>query len=351
MIIREVRPEEKPAFNQAVKHPLQSWEWGEFREKTGVSIARLGRFEGNRLTDGWQITFHKLPKLSYTAGYLPKCSLPDEEVMAALKQIGQQHQALFIKLEPNVGLPAGQAGLSVSEQSSGHKQIKQFLLDHGCVYGRPLFTKYTFQIDLTASEEALLGKMKQKTRYNIGLAHRKGVRVSEDNSDAAFGQYLDLTFQTTKRQGFYAHDRAYHTNMWQTLHQAGLAHLLKATWQDNVLVAWIVFAFHNTLYYPYGASASQHRDLMASNLVMWEAMRFGKHLGLHTFDLWGSLGPHANPKDPWYGFHHFKEGYGPTLIEFVGTFDYVLDSPRYQIYRALENLRWKWLRFRTGLPI
>lgn len=343
MLIREIRPEEKNDFNQAVPHPLQSFEWGEFREKTGVSVVRLGRFDNNRLIQGWQISFHKLPKISGSIGYCPKSSLPDQQVLEAIKAIGQKHQAVFIKLEPHVGQP-------VSSSKTGHQEIKKFLLENGCVYGRPLFTKYTFQIDLTKSEEELLGNMKQKTRYNLNLAYRKGVRISKDNSEEAFQTYLDLTFETTKRQGFYAHDRDYHTKMWQTLKPSGIAHLLKATWQNQILSAWILFVFGNTLYYPYGASSSQHRELMASNLIIWEAIRFGKHLNLKTFDLWGSLGPEANPKDPWYGFHRFKEGYGPDLVEFVGTFDYVLNTPLYQIYRLAENLRWKWLKFKTKLP-
>ncbi|OGD62360.1 hypothetical protein A2160_03885 [Candidatus Beckwithbacteria bacterium RBG_13_42_9] len=343
--MREIKPEEKQLFNQVVRHPLQSWEWGDFREKTGVQVVRIGRFSDHQLTDGWQITFHQVPKMPFTIGYAPKCSLPDEQVLAALKTIGQRYKALFIKLEPNVGLP-------VSQTSSAHQQIKDFLLNHDCVYGRPLFTKYSFQIDLTKPEEELMNNMKQKTRYNVGLAFRRGVRINEDNSPAAFKTYLDLTFEeTTKRQKFYAHDRDYHTQMWQTLQPAGMAHLLKATFENKTLVTWILFVFNHILYYPYGASSSQNREVMASNLMMWEAIRFGKHLGLKTFDLWGSLGPDADPKDPWYGFHHFKEGYGPTLVEFVGSFDYILDRPKYQLYRAAENLRWKWLKFKAGLPI
>lgn len=344
MLIREIRPEEKANYNRVVRHPLQAWEWGDFREKTGVSVIRLGRFENNQLVNGWQLTFHKLPKISATAGYCPRCSLPDKQVLEAFRAIGKKHQAVFIKLEPNVGLP-------VSQTQSAHKQIKKFLLENGCVYGRPLFTKYTFQIDLTKSENELLAKMKQKTRYNLGLAHRKGVIISQDNSETAFQTYLDLTFNvTTKRQGFYAHDRDYHTKMWQTLRPTGMAHLIKASWQNKVLAAWILFIFNETLYYPYGASSSEHRELMASNLIMWEAIRFGKHLKLKTFDLWGSLGPEPDAKDPWSGFHRFKEGYGPTLIEFVGTFDFVLDRPKYQVFRIMENLRWKWLKFKAKLP-
>jgi len=345
MLIREIKPQEKEFFNQVVHHPLQAWEWGEFREKTGVEVVRIGRFEDQQLVDGWQLTFHPIPRLPFTIGYAPKCTLPDEQVLAAFKAVGQKYRALSIKLEPNVGLP-------VTETTSAHQQIKDFLLSHGCVYGRPLFTKYTFQIDLTQSEEILLNKMKQKTRYNVGLAYRKGVRINEDNSPEAFKAYLDLTFQeTTRRQKFYAHDREYHAKMWQTLQPTGMAHLLKATWQNQILVTWILFVFHDTLYYPYGASSSQNREVMASNLIMWEAIRFGKHLSLKTFDLWGSLGPNADHKDPWSGFHRFKEGYGPTLIEFVGSFDYVLDRPKYHLYRLAENLRWKWLKFKASLPL
>lgn len=344
MLIREIRPEEKHVFNQTVRHPLQSWEWGEFREKTGVGVIRLGSFENNQLLDGWQITFHKIPKLPFTIGYLPKCSMPDEQVLAAFRDIGKQNNSLFIKLEPNVGAPVNEAGLA-------NKQVKQFLLSHNCVFGRPLFTRYSFQIDLTQPEEVLLSNMKPKTRYNVGLSFRKGVRIVEDNSEKAFQEYLDLTFkETTKRQQFYAHNREYHSKMWSILKPAGIAHLLRANFEAETLATWILFVFNNNLYYPYGASSNKNREAMASNLMMWEAIRFGKNLNLKTFDLWGSLGPDANKKDPWYGFHNFKEGYGPTLIEFAGTFDFVLNPPAYKFYRAAENLRWKLLKIKAALP-
>ncbi|HJZ12319.1 MAG TPA: peptidoglycan bridge formation glycyltransferase FemA/FemB family protein, partial [Acidobacteriota bacterium] len=187
--------------------------------------------------------------------------------------------------------------------------------------------------------------MKAKTRYNIGLAQRRGVRVSEDNSQQAFETYLRLTFETAKRQGFYAHDEAYHRQMWEELQPSGIAHLLTATWNENILVAWILFVFNGVLYYPYGASSNEHRNLMASNLMMWEAMRFGKRMTCQPFDLWGALGPQPDPKDPWFGFHRFKEGYGGNLIEFVGTYDLVLFPQLYSLVCFADDLRWKLLRF------
>jgi len=346
MLIREVRLEEKQAFNKVVTHPLQSWEWGDFREKTGVKVVRLGQFEGQNLTAGYQITFHKIPKFDLTVGYLPKSEMPTKKFFEALKTLGQQEKAIFIKLEPNVGAPINPK----SELSLAKKKLIDFILSQGCVYGRPQFTKYTFQIDLSENEEKLLAQMKSKTRYNTRLAKRKGVQVSENNSDEAFEVYLDLTFETTKRQKFYAHTREYHRKMWQTLRPAGMAHLLTAKYKSKVLAAWILFEFNKVLYYPYGASSSEHREVMASNLMMWEAIRLGKRLDCKTFDMWGCLGPEPDKRDPWLGFHRFKSGYGPTLVEFLGTFDFIIDQPKYKLYKIAENLRWKYLRLKTVLP-
>ncbi len=332
MIVREVYLEEKEQFNQVVTHPLQSWQWGEFREKTGVKVLRISGFEQKNVISGFQLTIHPIPKTNYTIGYLPKCTKPDSQIFEALKKIGQDYNCIFIKMEPNL--------------TSG----KQYFLENNCMPGRPLFTKYTFQIDLRKTEENLLEQMKQKTRYNLRLAQKNGVKVEEDNSLNAFQAYLELTFQTTKRQKFYAHNKEYHEKMWQTLFPSGIAHLLKATYKNQILATWILFTFNNVLYYPYGASSREYREVMASNLLMWEAIRFGQQQHCHTFDMWGSLGPEPDTKDPWYGFHRFKEGYGANLVEFIGTYDFILNQPLYNLYNIADNLRWKYLKLKALLP-
>jgi lipid II:glycine glycyltransferase (peptidoglycan interpeptide bridge formation enzyme) len=332
MLIREVYADEKEKFNQVVTHPLQSWEWGEFREKTSLKVIRIGQYDKDILTKGLLLTIHPLPKTDFNIAYLPKSIMLNDKLLEAVKKVGQDNNCLFVKIEPNV------------------QNGKQFFLDKGCVYGRPLFTKYTFQIDLTKDEPSLLNSFKSKTRYNIGLAERKGVKVEEDNSLKTFEQYLKLTFETTKRQKFYAHDIDYHKKMWQTLHASGIARLLKASYKNEVLATWILFVFNNVLYYPYGASLRKYKNAMASNLIMWEAIKFGKKLNCHTFDLWGSLGPEPDPKDPWYGFHKFKEGYNPKLIEFIGTFDLIINPKWYPLYTLADSLRWKYLKLKALLP-
>ena len=320
-------------YNSLVNHPLQAYEWGQFREKTGIKVVR--EVVGGKAL---QITIHKVPFLNSTIGYFPKGNLPTKEALDKLLKVGREENCSYIQLEPNV---------------EANSQTQTALSKLGLRPSfHPLFTKFTFVLDLTKSEEELLKNMHQKTRYNIRVAQKNGAEVKNDNSDEAFEEYLKLTSETTRRQKFYAHGQGYHKKMWETLKASRFdperlqSHLLLANYKKKTLVAWILFTFKDTLYYPYGASSSEHREVMASNLLMWEAIKFGKRLGLKNFDMWGSLGPNPNPKDPWFGFHRFKEGYGPRLVEFVGSYDLVINPTNYQLLKALDKTRWAYLRLR-----
>ena len=311
-------------------HPLQSIEWGEFRKKTGIKVIQEANF---------QITIHKIPHTPWTIGYVPKGPLPNKEIISELIKIGKQERCIFIQLEPNVE--------KNQEPKNWKLEIGNWKLREAA---HPLFTKYTFILDLTKSEEELLKGMHPKTRYNIKVAQKHGVKIIQDNSDEAFETYLKLTEETTKRQGFYAHTQKYHRLMWETLRPKMenklTAHLFLAKYKGQTLASWILFVYKDTLYYPYGASSSLHRETMASNFLMWEAIKFGKKLGLKKFDMWGGLGPNANKNDPRSGFHRFKEGYGPKLIEFVGSFDLVINPVLYQLYKILDKIRWTLLKIK-----
>lgn len=324
------------------KHPLQSKEWGEFREKTGIKVVRTG---------GIQITIHPIPHTPWTIGYLPKGPMPDSSQVKVLEKIAREHKSIYIKCEPKV------------ENGQWQMANGKWMEKMGFWKGRRLFTPHNFVLDVTKSEEELLRNMKQKTRYNIRLAKKKGVEVAIDNSDEAFEKYLELTAETTKRQGFYAHTPKYHATMWQTLgkHQTLnpklqinpkskiqnnklTADLIVARYAGKIITAWVLFTYKDTLYYPYGASSREHREVMANNLVMWEAIKFAKKRGLKYLDMWGALGPDPDPNDPWYGFHKFKEGYGGRHITYIGTWDYVARPLLYYPLRVVEWARWKWLR-------
>lgn len=301
----------KDDFNKKAVHPLQSWEWGEFREAWGNKVVRLSNF---------QIIFSKIPFTSLTIGTVirgPKITKKDAR---EAKNIAKKENAIFVKFEPNVLY---------------NEKLEDEIESFGLVKGRRLFTPTSFWIDLTKSEDELLKTFHPKTRYNIRLAERQGVTVSEDNSDEAFEKYLELTKETSKRQGFYAHTEKYHRLMWKYLKPPGITHLLVAKYKGEIITTWILFVFRDFLYYPYGASTDKYKNVMANNLMMWEAIRLGRSLGLKTFDLWG--------REEGKGFTKFKEGYNPKVVTFIGTWD-LPTSILYWPYRLAEEIRWKLLR-------
>ncbi len=336
MNFQDIAKSQKEQFNKSVSHPLQSWEWGEFRKKTGVKVIRRGQVLKDKIANAYQITVHNAP-LGFKIGYLPKGNLPTEDFISDLQTIGKQEKLIYIQLEPNVEMVNGQSSMVNLLKSSFH----------------PLFTKYSFILGLDKSEEELLAGMHPKTRYNIKVAQKHGVEVKEDNSDETFETYLKLTAETTQRQKFYAHDENYHRLMWQTLRPQTTkyklqtnelsSHLFTATYKSKILTTWIVFVFKDSLYYPYGASSDEHRETMASNLLAWEIIKWGKNLGLKKFDMWGALSENPDPNDPWFGFHRFKKGYGAKLVEFIGSYDLVINSPLYQGAKFADKIRWLYL--------
>lgn len=329
MKISLVTVQNKKEFSACALHPMQSWEWGDFRNKTGVLVIRLGRFDGEKLIETAQITIHPIPFTSYSVGYFPKGGITTGTMMEKIREIGKEYKCIFIKFEPNIEI--------IKWRRIFKKEDFEFR-----VSPHPLFTKYTFQLDLKKTPDELLKKINTKTRYNIRLAQKKGVFVVEDNSSYAFNKYIQLTFETVKRQKFYAHNPKYHEMMWETLHP-GMAHLMAAKYKIDgkleTLVTWILFIFNNKLYYPYGASSNIHRNVMASNLMAWEAILYGKKNNCHVFDMWGALGPNPTPSNPWYGFHRFKESYGATLVELAGSFDLVINPLLYRIYNTAHIAR------------
>lgn len=330
---------EKKLFNKAVNHPLQSYEWGEFRAKTGIKVIRRIQKNADGTVNGFTLTIHPIPKTPFTIGYLPKGTLPDKALLAELKRIGRQNHCIFIQLEPNT-----------RHSEADEKKLLSIGLRRAA---RPLFTKFSFVLDLTKPEEELEKNLHPKTRYNIKIARKHNVTVSEKNTEDAFSTYLSITQETTKRQKFYAHSVDYHQKQWETLPHLSTppfnslsSHLLVANYNMKTLVAWIVFVFKDTLYYPYGASSSEHRETMASTLMMWEAIRFGKRMGLKYFDMWGALGADPDPMDSWYGFHRFKQGFRPEHVEFIGSFDLVINNLLYYPYTMLDKIRWLMLRIK-----
>lgn len=344
MIVREVGPEEKEDWNNFVSaqefgHVIQSWEWGEFKKTVGTPPVRIGVFREKQLVASAQYTLHPVPYTKKFIGFLPKGPIlstlePLPVLLDGLKTSAEDYNCAFLKIEPNIP----QGSLEAEKVFKERELLKS---------QKEIFARHTLYLDLTKTEEELLASMHEKWRYNIRLSQKKGVVVEEKKDTDSLENFVYLQKQTAQRARFFVHTDQYYRNLWLTLQPAGLAYLLTASYQKQTLASWLLFCFGKTLYYPYGASSEEHRELMPSHALMWEAIRLGKRLGCTKFDLWGAAGPEAGANDPWQGFTRFKMGFGPSLVSLLGTYDLVIETGWYKALNLADKARWVWLKLKS----
>ncbi len=309
-------------WNKCVSHPLQSWEWGQARHALNTSVVR---FLDTSSQTGYQMTLHKIPMIGGHIGYIPRSAAPTKALIDYLSEYIKKHAIAYVKFEPDAIEYKPDARLVASIA--------------------PLFPQWTQVIDLRSSEDELMGALKSKTRYNIRLATRHGVIVKEETNTKGFEIFCKLYFDTCKRQKYHGHTPHYHKTVFETLRASKMAHILVAYYQDEPLAAYELFVFKNKLYYPYGGSSINHKHVMAPNVLMWETMRAGKSWGAASFDLWGSLPPDYDNKNPWSGFTRFKQGYGAEFVKMAGSYDLPANQLQYQVIINLQHLRTKLLEF------
>lgn len=333
MSIRLLTTKDQKTYNSVIKHPVQTWEWGEFQKSQGHSIFRFGVFDSkDKIKSGFTVSFHKIPKTKYSIGTILRGPAVNDEMLANIKKIAIENNAIFVKFEPDISKQKLSMNFSAMQVSP-----------------KVAFYPNTFLVDLTKTEEELLSAMHPKTRYNIKVANRYGVEIKEMTNDKGFEIYLKLLFDTTKRQGFYLHGQKYHRDMWKLLKDTDIPHIMLASYQGKVLSAFMLFKLKDQLFYPYGASLDIFRETMAPTLLMWESIKLGKTMKCKIFDMWGCLGPDAKETENGFGFHRFKLGFGGELFQYIGTYDFIINRPLYNLYNFIDKYRWRLLRLKAKI--
>ena len=153
----------------------------------------------------------------------------------------------------------------------------------------------TVLIDLEPGEKELLANMKQKTRYNVNLALRKGV-VVRTAKPGDIDQLIHMYAETSVRDGFVIRSDGYYREVWNSfMFHPGpvrldqpVAEALIAEMDGESIAAVIIFRFARKAWYLYGMSRTAHRDKMPNYLLQWEAIKRAKAAGCTVYDLWGA---------------------------------------------------------------
>ncbi len=311
-------------------HVLQSWLWGEVKRPFGWTPTRwVWEDSQGRCLAAAQLLRRRAPgPLDLAVIYCPKGPILDwssemlrTDVLLDLMDLSREPGVIQLKIDPDVPAARGSEPLSPSEDPAVGTEVMQHLSDLGWTRSEEhvQFTN-TMVIDLSPPEDELLANMKQKARYNIRLAAKKGVLVRPGGvSD------LDLLFEmyaeTSIRDGFVIRTPEYYQEVWGRFVEAGLAQPLIAEVEGRPVAALILFTYGQTAWYLYGMSRDAERDKMPNHLLQWEAIRWAKGCGLQRYDLWGA--PDAfDETDPMWGVYRFKEGFDAQVLRTIGPWDY-----------------------------
>jgi peptidoglycan pentaglycine glycine transferase (the first glycine) len=323
-------------------HILQTRWWGDLKSSFGwqaayITTSGVGS-AGEQL--GAQVLFRPLP-LGLTIAYIAKGPVGSEAALAdpacwqalwqAVDGLCRNRKAVFLKLEPDQFEGRDDPGKMPSEEwqspPRGFRSSPQAI--------QP---RRTLVVDLRGDEEQILGRMKQKTRYNIRLAAKKGVLVRPCTDLDVFYRLMTVTGE---RDMFGVHSQAYYQRAYELFQPQGECIILLAEYQGEPLSALMAFARGQRSWYFYGASSNAHRERMPAYLLQWEAMQWARTRGCTSYDLWGVpdfderfLEAHFSERSQGlWGVYRFKRGFGGELFRSLGPWDRVYNPALYALYR------------------
>ena len=345
-------------------HLLQTWEWAQLKAAYGWTpmpfIWRSGTGDNDSVVSAAMILRRAVINRGFAARlcilYAPKGPLLDwsneshsNQVLYDLQQYAKKQGAIFLKIDPDVVLGTGIPEQEDAREDRNGQVVISALKQNGWLFSSDQIQfRNTVQIDLSVSEEELISRMKQKTRYNVRLANKKGVIVRVGNL-ADMPLLYKMYAETSVRDGFVIRNEGYYRSVWASFMKSTevddqpSAEPLVAEVNGEPIAAIIVFYFAGRAYYIYGMSFEMHRERMPNYLLQWEAMLRAKARGCSVYDLWGAP-DNFSENDSMWGVFRFKEGLGGRVIRTLGAWDYPASIIWYKTYtrvipRVLNILR------------
>jgi peptidoglycan pentaglycine glycine transferase (the first glycine) len=299
-------------------HVLQTGEWGELKSAFGWQALRV--VNGDK---GVQLLLRSLP-MGFTLAYLPKpISFDNNQLVEEVDSFCKAKKSILLKVELD------------GWDSTPMKEAPTF--EGMRVSSHTIQPRRTIVVDISGTEEEILGRMKQKCRYNIRLAEKKGVSVRPWSDINGFHSLMNTT---ADRDGFGVHSLDYYDRVYRLFHPVGMAEMLVAEFEGKPLAALMVFSRGKRAWYLYGASSDEERNRMPAYLLQWEAMRWAKSKGADEYDLWGVPDENENTlesqfesrQDGLWGVYRFKRGFGGKILRAAPSLDKVYNPVLYRIY-------------------
>jgi peptidoglycan pentaglycine glycine transferase (the first glycine) len=314
----------------------QSYEWGALAPHLGASEAlRVGVVdEAGQLCAAMLVLVDRLPVLHLPYFYAPRgpiISDPDSPAMTVLLNFvraqARKRGACMLKVEPSV--------------PDGDIRWPQALQRRGFVPNpHATHVRHEWVLDVRPEEKELLAGMKEKWRYNIRLATRKGLTLRLAESQADIDAFYRLYQITSERDRFAIHKQAHYEDVLR-LFGPERAALFLVEYEGQPIAGNIVVALGRWCWYMFGASGNEQRERMPNHLLQWNAIRWAREHGCWHYNFRGIPEVLEEGQEMW-GVYLFKRGFGGYPLRFLQTHDLPYRPLAYQAYRRLlDAKRWR----------
>ncbi|TMD62002.1 MAG: peptidoglycan bridge formation glycyltransferase FemA/FemB family protein [Chloroflexi bacterium] len=314
-------------------HFLQSWGWGELKASIGWEPLRLFLWdeEQQQVVAAAQILRRTAPALPSWAGhlaYIPKGPVIDwsdpllcRAFFTQLNTYLRRRGALALRMEPNRAVSSviePIPGVAISPTSKDtYAELTPLLALYPAPPVQPV---RSIVLNLMLDEAALLAGMKEKWRYNVRLAERKGVTVRAAQTVEDVQSWYALMQATSVRDQFGIHTFDYYLKAWHIFAPRQQVRLFLAEFDGQLLAGIFVALLAKQAIYLYGASSNEYRNLMPNYLLQWEAIRWAKSQGALQYDFWG-IPETEREEEAMAGVYRFKRGWGGEIVRFVGCYE------------------------------
>ena len=147
----------------------------------------------------------------------------------------------------------------------------------------------TVWVDLLKSTDQLLSDFRKGHRNIIRKSQNNNVLVklgSPQKINKFYRLYID-TMKRKKSINFYLFSEKFFKNHFNKLNNN--IFWLGAYYLDKLIAGAIFLKSANFLHYYFAGSDDQYLSLSPGTLILWEAIKIGKKLGLHKFHLGGGI--------------------------------------------------------------
>ena len=312
----------------------QSYEWGEFSAFLGADEAlHIGVVdEHGQLCAAMLMTITRAPVLKQNYFYVPRGPIiadPTSPVMTVLlnyvKAEARKRRAFMLKVEPNQASD-DQCWLGELKRRGFHTNPHH------------MHIRSEWVLDISPDEKTILSGMKEKWRYNIRLAARKGITVRRAAGQADIDTWYRLYQTTSERDKFFINQQSFYEDVLQRYGEQGHAALLLAEYEGQAIAGTIVLVFGPWSYYMYGASSNEHREKMPNHLLQWTGIQWAKSQGARYYNF-GGIPEILEQGEELYGVYLFKRGFGGYAVHSMATHDLVYQPVVYQAYRTMLDVK------------